>query len=74
MVSCIQEPFKNVFYQHSSGVAWWWTPMTLNLRPEAFRGMRRTLLTPNAHEFRRLCQAAGLGGALAAQSSEMFRE
>jgi|Cyp1metagenome_2_1107374.scaffolds.fasta_scaffold05353_21 NAD(P)H-hydrate repair Nnr-like enzyme with NAD(P)H-hydrate dehydratase domain len=30
--------------------------------PEALQGMDRTLLTPNANEFRRLCEATGIQG------------
>ena len=30
--------------------------------PEALKGMDRTLLTPNANEFRRLCTATGIEG------------
>lgn len=31
-------------------------------RPEFFKGMDRVVLTPNANEFRRLCDAMGIEG------------
>ncbi len=31
-------------------------------RPERFKGMDRVVLTPNANEFRRLCDETGIEG------------